>query len=90
MPPIIALDYEIVPVGDNGAADITFTAQGENIELWQWDWDYDEQKGFAAEVLRSNEGTQTQRFPAGTHTVAVRGTDTNGISTVVVRQITVG
>ena len=90
MPPIIALDYEIVPAGDNGAADITFTAQGENIELWQWDWDYDEQKGFAAEVLRSNEGTQTQRFPAGTHTVAVRGTDTNGISTVVVRQITVG
>ena len=66
----------------NTAREIEFTATAESeseIEMFAWDWDYEEDKPFKAEVLRDKSGRQTAKFNAGTHTIAVKAVDSEGL-----------
>jgi site-specific DNA-methyltransferase (adenine-specific) len=54
----------------------------DNIELYQWDFDYTPEKGFKAEVLMDKEGKQTRVFTGGTHNIAVRAIDEDGIEAI--------
>jgi hypothetical protein len=82
MPPHIKLSFDWREIGNKGDKEVSFVATGDKIELWQWDWDYDPVKGFAAEVVRDNDGKQTHTFPTGIHEIAVRGVDEDGISSI--------
>jgi hypothetical protein len=73
MPPNISLSYEWRDVGKNHDKEISFTATGDDIEIWQWDWDYDDKVGFKGEVLMDKTGQQTHVFSAGRYEIAVRG-----------------
>lgn len=89
MPPHISLSFDWKEVGDKGDKEVTFTATGDNIELWQWDWDYDAKKGFAAEVLRNNDGIQKIVLKTGKYDIAVRGVDRDGIASIEVIHLVV-
>jgi SAM-dependent methyltransferase len=67
---------------DGNKKEVSFTAAGEGVELWQWDWDYDEVKGFAAEVMRDTGGRQILTLAVGTYNIAVRGVDADGIDAI--------
>jgi DNA modification methylase len=72
-PPHILLSYEWRDIGENHDKEITFTAAGDDVEIWQWDWDYDPAGGFRGEVLMDKAGRQTHVFSGGSHEIAVRG-----------------
>ena len=59
----------------------------DNIELYQWDFDYKPDKGFKAEIMMDKEGRQTRVFPGGTHNIAVRAIDADGIETIEALQL---
>jgi SAM-dependent methyltransferase len=82
VPPNISLSYEWRNVGEKHDKEITFTATGDDIEIWQWDWDYRADGGFKGEVLMDKTGQQIKIFPAGRHEIAVRGVNREGVSSV--------
>ncbi len=62
--------------------EIEFTAKAESdsgIEFFAWDWNFNEEKGFNAEILLDKEGKQTQKFKAGSHKIAVKVIDNEGL-----------
>jgi hypothetical protein len=62
--------------------EIEFTAKAESeneIEMYAWDWDYEETKPFQAEVILDKTGKQTNKFKPGTHTIAVKVVDSEGL-----------
>jgi len=89
MPPRISLSFDWKEVGDKGDKEVIFKATGDDIELWQWDWDYDAKKGFAAEVLRNNDGIQKIILKTGKYDIAVRGVDRDGIASIEVIHLVV-
>jgi len=65
--------------------EIEFTANAESesgIEFYAWDWNYIEEKGFNAEILLDKEGKQTQKFKAGSHKIAVKVFDNEGLENI--------
>ncbi len=73
--------------------EIEFTAKGESesgIEFYAWDWDYNEEKGiFKPEFLRDREGKQVHKFKAGTHCIAVKVVDNDGLESLEVIKLKV-
>jgi len=62
--------------------EIEFTAKAESdsgIEFFAWDWNFSEEKGFNAEILLDKEGVQTQKFKPGSHKIAVKVIDNEGL-----------
>jgi DNA modification methylase len=72
---------------------IEFTATGESesgIEFYSWDFDYiEEEKIFKAEILLDKIGKQTWKFKPGTHTIAVKAIDNEGLEAIEVLKIKV-
>jgi len=65
--------------------EIEFTAIGTSdsgIEFYAWDWNYDKEKGFKPEILHDKDGKQTQRFESGTHCIAVKVVDNDGLENI--------
>ncbi len=65
--------------------EIEFIATAESdsgIEFFAWDWNYNEEKGFNAEILLDKDGKQTQKFKAGSHKVAVKVIDNEGLENI--------
>lgn len=80
--PKLKLNYADLGVDKKGLREIEFTAQAETnsgIEFYAWDWHYKAEQGFKAEIIIDKEGKQTQKFKAGTHTIAVRVIDNEGL-----------
>jgi len=72
--------------------EISFTAMGgssSGIEFYSWDFDYDEVNGFKADVMIDKSGLQKHVFTAGTHTVAVKVIDTDGLENIEVVKLQV-
>lgn len=72
--------------------EIEFTAKAESdsgIEFFAWDWDFNEDKGFNAEILLDKEGKQTQKFKAGSHKIAVKVIDNEGLENIEVIKLKV-
>ena len=72
---------------------IEFTATGESesgIEFYSWDFDYKEdEKIFKAEILLDKTGKQSWKFKPGTHTIAVKAIDNEGLDAIEIIKIKV-
>jgi site-specific DNA-methyltransferase (adenine-specific) len=80
--PKLKINYADLGVDKKGLREIEFIAQaetGSGIEFYAWDWHYKAEQGFKAEIIIDKEGKQTQKFKAGTHTIAVRVIDNEGL-----------
>ena len=80
------LTIEITDKGTDAKAlrEIEFVAKGESdagIEFFMWDFDYKNDK-FNPEILFDKTGTQTWKFKAGLHQVAVKVIDNEGLESV--------
>ncbi|WP_187150950.1 hypothetical protein, partial [Treponema endosymbiont of Eucomonympha sp.] len=61
---------------------IAFAATGQSpagIEFYSWDFMYDAEKGFKPQVLLDKAGTQTCSFKTGSHTIAIKVVDNDGL-----------
>lgn len=64
---------------------IEFIAQAESksgIEFFAWDWKFNQEKGFNPEILLDKKGKQTQKFKAGSHKIAIKVIDTEGLENI--------
>jgi len=72
---------------------IEFTAAGESesgIEFYSWDFDFvEEEKIFKAEILLDKAGKQSWKFKPGTHTIAVKAIDNEGLEAIEIIKIKV-
>jgi hypothetical protein len=67
-----------------GMCEIEFEARGKSeneIEFYAWDFNYNEQV-FIPEILFDKEGKQVRKFKAGTHKIAAKVIDKEGLETV--------
>jgi hypothetical protein len=65
-----------------GNRKIELVAAGQSatgIEFYSWDFSYDKEKGFRPSIIIDKEGRQTQAFKTGTHTIAVKVVDNDGL-----------
>jgi DNA modification methylase len=68
-----------------GNRKIGFTAAGQSpagIEFYSWDFLYDAEKGFKPQILLDKAGTQTYSFKTGSHTIAVKVVDNDGLENI--------
>lgn len=68
-----------------GIRELEFRAIGSSdagIEFYSWDWDYNEQTGFKPEVIIEKQGIQRQKFKPGTHQIAVKVVDNDGLENI--------
>ena len=72
---------------------IEFTAAGESesgIEFYSWDFDFvEDEKIFKAEILLDKTGKQSWKFKPGTHTIAVKAIDNEGLDAIEIIKIKV-
>lgn len=75
-----------------GLREIEFVAVGESeagIEFYAWDFNFNQQKGFKPGVLIDKAGHQNFKFKSGTHNVAVKVVDNEGLDNIEVLKIKV-
>jgi len=85
MKPKINLQYNYLGTDKNDLQEIEFTAVGESeagVEFYAWDWDFDESQDFQADILIDKKGKQKHKFEAGTHHIAVKIVDNEGLESV--------
>ncbi|MCL2247525.1 MAG: hypothetical protein FWC10_10550 [Lentimicrobiaceae bacterium] len=76
--------------GDKGLRKIEFIAQGQSpagIEFYSWDFNYDKEKGFKASVIINREGRQVLTLKTGSHTIAVKVVDNDGLENMEIIQL---
>jgi len=87
------LSVELKETGrDTKGTSIEFTAIAESstgIEFYSYDFDYDETKPFNAEVILDKTGKQTFKFKPGSHIIAVKAIDNEGMEAIEVVKIKV-
>ncbi|MCX6154086.1 MAG: hypothetical protein NT007_08000, partial [Candidatus Kapabacteria bacterium] len=73
--------------------EIEFIATADSdagVEFYSWDFEYDEtEKKFKASIMIDKEGKQTHKFKAGTHSIAVKAIDNEGLEAVEVVRVKV-
>jgi len=82
MKPVINVEIKELSKDIKGNCEIEFNATGHSeagIEFYSWDFDYDADKGFRASVIIDKTGKQTANFNAGTHNIAVKVVDNDGL-----------
>jgi DNA modification methylase len=65
--------------------EIEFIAVGQSeagIEFYSWDFAYNAEEGFKADVILDREGRQTSKFKAGSHIIAVKVVDNDGLESI--------
>ena len=82
-----SLHVEIIELDRDkkGIRELEFRATGSSdagIEFYSWDWDYIEQTGFKPEVIIDRQGIQRQKFKPGTHQIAVKVVDNDGLENI--------
>jgi DNA modification methylase len=83
--PKVTLTAADAGVDAKGMREVRFTAVGTSdaeVEFYAWDFSYDEQEKFKPEVFFDKEGVQTRKFKTGTHAIAVKVVDTEGLDAV--------
>jgi DNA modification methylase len=89
-----ALTVEIKEAGRDkkNVRELTLTAKGTSvagIEFYSWDFDYHADKGFKPEVIIDKTGVQTYKFKPGTHHIAVKVVDNDGLDNIEVVKLKV-
>jgi DNA modification methylase len=82
-----SLTVEIVELerDKKGIRELEFKASGVSeagIEFYSWDWNFIAQEGFKPEVIFEKQGIQRQKFKPGTHTIAVKVVDNDGLENI--------
>jgi DNA modification methylase len=75
-----------------GIRELEFRATGASeagIEFYSWDWDYNDQTGFKPEVIIEKHGFQRQKFKPGTHQIAVKVVDNDGLENIEILKLKV-
>ncbi len=71
---------------------IEFIAKAESesgIEFFAWNWKFNQEKGFSPEILLDKKGKQTYKFKAGSHKIAIKVIDTEGLENIEIINLTV-
>jgi len=80
--PRIRLDIKELERDAKGSRRIEFTATGQSeagIEFYSWDFEFNAEKGFRPSVIIDKAGVQALALKAGTHTIAVKAVDNDGM-----------
>ncbi len=80
--PAISVHISEAEQDEKGTRKIAFAATGQSpagIEFYSWDFMYDAEKGFKPQVLLDKAGTQTCSFKTGSHAIAVKVVDNDGL-----------
>jgi DNA modification methylase len=88
--PVIGVHINELERDDRGNRKIEFTATGQSpagIEFYSWDFAYNKDKGFKPSVIIDKEGKQTLSLKAGTHIIAVKVVDNDGLENTEVVQL---
>jgi DNA modification methylase len=70
---------------EKGVRKIELTAAGQSaagIEFYSWDFTYDKEKGFKPSIIIDKDGRQTVSLKTGTHIIAVKVVDNDGLENV--------
>jgi len=89
-----AIEVKINELSKNtkGVREIEFIASGKSeagIEFYSWDFAYDAEKGFKPHILLDKEGKQTISLKTGTHSIAVKVVDNDGLENIEVVRLKV-
>ncbi|OGU59415.1 MAG: hypothetical protein A2X64_00675 [Ignavibacteria bacterium GWF2_33_9] len=88
--PKLTIEIDDLGTDAKGLREIEFTAQTEaEVEFYGWDWDFVEGQSFKAEVLLDKTGKQSSKFKPGTHTIAVKAIDFEGLEAIEVIKLKV-
>jgi len=80
--PHIRLDIKELERDAKGNRKIEFTAAGQSeagIEFYSWDFEFNAEKGFRPSVIIDKDGVQALALKAGTHNIAVKAVDNDGL-----------
>ncbi len=84
--PSLNVTFKDLGLNTKQLREIAFEAMGESdagIEFYAWDWNYDESKAiFKPSILRDKEGKQIRGFASGTHCIAVKVVDNDGLENI--------
>ncbi len=83
--PKLTLSFKDLGLDSKKLREIEFVAEGESdagIEFYAWNFNFNQQEGFKADVLIDKVGKQTQKFKTGTHTIAVKTVDNEGLESL--------
>jgi DNA modification methylase len=81
--PNLSIEINDLGADAKGIREIEFIAKTDvEVEFFGWDWDYVEGESFKAEVLLDKTGKQTKKFKPGTHTIAVKAIDFEGLEAI--------
>ncbi len=76
----------------NNIRELEFIASGQSaagIEFYSWDFNYQADKGFKPMVIIDKQGTQRHKFKPGTHNIAVKVVDNEGLDNIEVVKLKV-
>jgi DNA modification methylase len=80
--PVIGVHLNELEKDSKGNRQIECIATGQSpagIEFYSWDFNYDKEKGFKPDVIIDKEGKQIISLKTGTHTIAVKVVDNDGL-----------
>lgn len=84
--PSLNVTFNDLGINAKQLREIAFEATGTSnagIEFYAWDWGYDTESGmFKPSILRDKEGKQTRGFASGTHCIAVKVVDNDGLENI--------
>ena len=78
-------ELDSLPADTKHTRTLTLTAIAQSpagIEFYAWDFTHNPTEGFKPQILRDTIGIQTHPFKAGTHIIAVKVVDNNGLDTI--------
>ena len=88
--PVVGVHIKELERGDKGSRKIEFIAQGQSpagIEFYSWDFNYSEEKGFKSSIIIDKEGKQVLTLKTGSHTIAVKVIDNDGLENTEIIQL---
>jgi len=83
--PVIGVHINELERDENGNRKIEFIATGQSpagIEFYSWDFTYNKEKGFKPSVIIDKEGKQILNLKSGTHNIAVKVVDNDGLENI--------
>lgn len=83
--PTLTLKFNDLGTDKKELREIEFIATAESesgIEFYAWDFNYNTEKGFTAEILLDKVGKQINKFKAGSHSIAVKVIDNEGLENI--------
>ena len=83
--PLLKVKFNDLGIDNKKMREIEFHATAESetgIEFFAWDFNYKEENGFSAEILLDKDGKQKYKFSPGSHSIAVKVVDNEGLENI--------